>query len=229
MRIKLSSLVLVSLISNNAVGDCFNDGYNTGYSKGLSDGQQSCPLYDPPLSVLCESYCSTSTSTTTIIRKEGAAKLENDLTLTLPILLDANGKAIVSDPTKLKYYPKGLITSGTTPQGTHAFSVDSLGGNPLPNPSAKATVRLLIVNGKFSSAITPTITNDSNNSSTPTFSCNATLNSCEMELNFGNGNENLSIPTPQNATWLGDCTNTDLSKSCNIGINKPYQTVVLIY
>lgn len=251
MRIKLSSLVLVSLISNNAVGDCYTDGYNAGlssclancpvipdryqegYSAGFSEGKArgysegySKGFVDGREGIIVEG-CDWTIRPYMI--KEYSAILGNDLTLTLPILLNGNKEIMVSNHTKLKYYPKGLITSGTTPQGTHAFSVDSLGGNPLPNPSAKTTVRLLIVNGKFSSAITSTITNESNNSSTPTFSCNTTLNSCEMELNFGNGNENLSISTPQNATWLGDCTNTDLSKLCNIRLNKPYQTIALIF
>lgn len=236
MRIELSSLVLVSLISNNvAWGDTYTDCFNEGYMAGRT----SCPTSCPP----CERYsydigfeeglniCRVETP------KKTASTLGNDLTLTLPILLDATGSTMINNPTQLKYYQKGLIT-GIAPQGFHSFTVDSLGGNVLTNPSAKATLQLLVIGGSFSNNILPTISSE-NNGSMPfnssisiadlITSCNSSLNSCELVLNFGKGNEKVSFPTPQNATWLGDCANNDVTKFCNIDINKPYQSIALIF
>jgi len=229
-----AGLVFSNIILGDVYGGICTDGYNKGYEEGIA----TCPVLSCP-TLDCNEYCPDIlcarcpdglTACYEGVKKSTGARLGNDLSLTLPILLNANGETMVNNPTQLKYHQKGIV-AGTTSQGFHAFTVDSLGGNPLPNPSAKATRRLLVVGGTFPSTITPVITSENNAPNAPSqiFICNANSNSCEMVLNFGNGKEKVSIPTPQNATWQGSCTNTDLGKSCNVEMNKPYQTIALIY
>ncbi len=219
--------------SNIALGDVYDtcSPYDDVFKKGYDEGMQRCPACAAcPDHWYQQIYGNKITACYEDVKKSTGAKLDNDLSLTLPILLNANGETMVNNPTLLKYHQKGLIT-GTTSQGFHAFTVDSLGSNSLPNPSAKTTLRLLVIRGTFPSTTIPVITSENNglNTSNQNFTCNANSNNCEMVLNFGNGKEKVSIPTPQNATWQGACINPDLEKSCNVEMNKPYQTIALIF
>jgi len=225
-----AGLVFSNIILGDVYGGICDDGYNRGYEEGTATCPQILCSACPGLFDYQDGQKEGLTACYEDVKKSTGARLGNDLSLTLPILLNANGETMVNNPTQLKYHQKGIV-AGTTSQGFHAFTVDSLGGNPLPNPSAKATLRLLVVGGTFPSTITPVITSENNAPNAPSqiFICNANSNSCEMVLNFGNGKEKVSIPTPQNATWQGSCTNTDLGKSCNVEMNKPYQTIALIY
>ncbi len=234
MRTKLSSLVLAGLVSNNVA---WGDSYSDCYAQGFNEGYQSCATCTPCDVVYKNRFKSELTTCHTVTPKKVASMLGNDLTLTLPVLLNANGETIINNPTQLKYYQKGLVTE-ITPQGFHSFTVDSLGGNVLANSSAKATLQLLVIGGSFSNNILPTISSENNDSmpfNSPmsaadlTTSCNNSLNSCELVFNFGKGNEKVSFSTPQNATWLGDCVNNDVTKFCNVDINKSHQSIALIF
>lgn len=234
MRISIffAGLFFSNIALGGVYGTCspYSDVFKIGYDEGIAACPQMLCSACPGMFEQQDGYKEGLKACYEDVKKSTGAKLENDLTLTLPILLNANGETMTNNPTQLKYYQKGLIT-GTTSQGFHAFTVDSLGGSSLPNPSAKTTLRLLVVRGIFPSTTIPIITSENNvlNASNQNFTCNANSNSCEMELNFGNGKEKVSIPTPQNATWQGNCVNTDLEKSCNVEMNKPYQTIALVF